>query len=114
MLLDFQLINGLYYPKYCSFTADLVAFDVETDEQLFTSYLMQEYMVTDIDFNPEIKPEKADRMKPELKIEDQAYTYDPEFWKNYNVIKMHPRDQDLIRGLQERMKLEEQFSSSNE
>ena len=113
MLLDFQMIDGRYYPKYCSFTASLEAYPVATDDLLFTSYLLQEYMVTDIDFAPEEKPEKLALMNPHLKIEDQDYTYDPEFWKNYNIIKLHPRDQKLIRGLEEQINIEEQFSSSN-
>ena len=40
----------------------------------------------------------------------QTLPYDPEFWKHYNVIKLNPRDEKLIEGLEERMKLEEQFS----
>lgn len=113
MLLEFQMINGLYYPKYCSFTANLDAMDMETDTRLFTAYLLQEYMVTDIDFDPEEKPEKSERMDPYEMIENQKSNYDPEFWKNYNIIKLHPRDQKLVRGLEERMNLEEQFTQSN-
>ena len=114
MLMDFQMIDGIYYPRYCSFTANLEAFDPSSDDLLFTSYLMQEYMVTDIDFNPEEKPEKEDRMDPHLKIEDQSFTYDPEFWEHYNIIKLHPRNKKLIEGLEERMKLEDQFSENSQ
>ncbi len=112
MLMDFQMIDGLYYPKYCGFSADLEAFDPMTNNLLFTSSIIQEYMVTDIDFDPEEKPEKEERMDPYLMIEQQEFTYDPEFWENYNVIKLNPRDEKLIKGLEERMKLEEQFSTS--
>lgn len=111
MVLEMQMINGLYYPKYCQFTANLEAYDRASNELLFTSYLMQEYMVTDINFNPDEKPEKADRMDPYAMIEDQKFSYDPEFWKNYNVIKLHPRDKKLINGLEEKMELEKQFAS---
>lgn len=111
MLLDFQLINGRYYPKYCSFSADLEAYDFDKEQLLFTSYLLQEYMVTDIDFNPMETPDKSLRMDPYEMIENQAFTYDPEFWKHYNVIKVHPRDEALIKGLEESMEIDEQFST---
>jgi len=113
-LLEFQMIDGLYYPKYQSFSSYLLAYDAETDELLFDSNLLQEYMVTDIDFNPEEKPEKKDRMDPYEMIENQTFTYDPEFWKNYNIIKLHPRDEKLIQGLEDQMKLEEQFATKNQ
>ncbi len=112
MLMDFQLIEGIYYPKYCSFSTNSEASDPATDEPLFTSSLMQEYMVTGIDFHPEERPEKSDRMNPHLMIEQQEFTYDPEFWKNYNIIKLNPRDEKLIKGLEVRMKLENQFSTN--
>lgn len=111
-MLEFQLIDGIYYPKYGSFTTNTMAFDPNTDELLFTFYLLQEYMVTDIDFDPEVKPKKSDRMNPELAIEKQEFTYDPEFWEHYNIIKFHPRNEELIKGLEERMNLEDQFSAS--
>ncbi|WP_462248512.1 carboxypeptidase-like regulatory domain-containing protein [Ekhidna sp.] len=113
MLLEFQMIDGLYYPKYCSFTTNLEAMDATSNEMLFTAYLLQEYMVTDIDFDPEVKPEKSSRMDPYEMIEKQTFSYDPEFWKNYNTIKLHPRDEKLIRGLEKEMKLDDQFSKVN-
>ncbi|MEM7297970.1 MAG: carboxypeptidase-like regulatory domain-containing protein [Bacteroidota bacterium] len=111
LIMDFQMIDGLYYPKYSCFTADLQALDPTTEELLFTAYLRQEYMVTNIDFNPEEKPIKDSQMNPDLMVEHQKFTYDPAFWKNYNVIKLHPRDEKLIHGLEERVNLEEQFSA---
>lgn len=111
MMLDFQLIDGLHYPRYCSFTTNTNVFDIASDSLLFTSYLMQEYMVTDIDFNPGEKPLKSDRMDPDLAIEEQEFTYDPEFWDNYNIIQLNPLNEALIKGLEERMTLEDQFSN---
>ncbi len=111
VILDFQQIDDKYYPKYFHFIADLIAFEPASDSILFTSYLLQEYMVTDINFNPEEKPMKPDQMNPDEIIEKQNFSYNPEFWKDYNVLKLHPRDELLIQGLEERMKLPEQFSS---
>ena len=114
MQMDFQMIDGRYYPRYCSFTTNLDAFDYTTNEPLFSSYLKQEYMVTDIDFNPDEKPKKQVRMNPEEMIENQTANYDAEFWENYNVLKLHPRDAELIKGLEEKMKIEEQFAKDNQ
>ncbi|MEO9872175.1 carboxypeptidase-like regulatory domain-containing protein [Ekhidna sp.] len=99
-ILDFQLIDGLYYPKYHSFRTVLHAFDFNSDSLLFTSDLLQEYMVTNIDFSPGEKPAKNNIMDPDEMLEKQETTYDPEFWKHYNILKMHPRDEQLIRGLE--------------
>ena len=71
-------------------------------------------MVTDIDFNPESKPEKKERMDPYLMVEKNKFSYDPEFWENYNVIQLHPRDEKLVKGLEEKIELEQQFSSTNQ
>lgn len=111
-VLDFQLINGLHYPKYSSFTTLTDVFNIATDSLVFTSYLMQEYMVTDIDFTPEEKPVKSERMDPDLAIEQQKFKYDPEFWNNYNIIQLNPLNEALIKGLEEQMTLEDQFSTS--
>lgn len=99
-ILEFQLIDGRYYPKYHSFRTVLHAFDFNSDSLLFMSDLLQEYMVTDIDFSPEEKPEKDNLMDPHEMLEKQETIYDPEFWKHYNILKMHPRDEQLVRGLE--------------
>jgi len=52
--------------------------------------------------------------KPDEIIENQSSVYDAAFWKDYNVIKLHPRDEKFIEGLEEQMKLEEQFASENQ
>lgn len=110
-ILEFQQINGLYYPKYNSFRSILHAFDATSGDQLFTSEMLQEYMVTSIDFAPEEKPAKDSLMNPDLMLEKQLFSYDPKFWETYNVIKMHPRDEKLIQGLEESDAHENQIQS---
>ena len=53
-------------------------------------------------------------MNPHEMIENQSFHYDPKFWENYNVLKLHPRDEKLIKGLEEQMKIEEQFALENQ
>ena len=47
-------------------------------------------------------------------VEKNKFSYDPEFWENYNVIQLHPRDEKLVKGLEEKIELEQQFSSTNQ
>lgn len=111
-ILDFQSINGLLYPKYHTFTSDLHAFDKLSGEPLFTSVLRQQYMVTNIDTHPDDKPEKRELMDDGLMLEKQAYDYDPEFWENYNVLKLNAQDQQLVKDLERDISLNEQYEQS--
>lgn len=112
-ILEFQMLNDRYYPKYHSFRFSSEAFDLGDDSLLFTSELLQECLVTDINLSPEDRPRREERMDPYLMIEQQGYQYDPAFWENYNIIKLHPRDKRLIQGLEERIKKEEQIANGN-
>ncbi|MEM8894491.1 MAG: carboxypeptidase-like regulatory domain-containing protein, partial [Bacteroidota bacterium] len=104
---DFQMIDGLLYPRFHSFTSDLHAFDADTGEPLFTSILRQEYMVTDIETRAEERPDKDELMDDHLMLEKQAYNYDPEFWENYNILKVNQQDEKLIADLEEKISLKE-------
>ena len=68
-------------------------------------------MVNHANFNKE-KIDKDERMDEYEPMHLQIPPYDPTFWKNYNVLKLHPRDEKLIKGLEDKMELEEQFSSN--
>lgn len=51
----------------------------------------------------------------ESNLESQAgeYTYNPQFWKNYNIIKETPLDEKLIKDLEKDVSLQEQFKKAN-
>lgn len=111
-ILEFQMIDGLLYPRFHSFTSNLHAFHPISGEPLFTSVLRQEYMVTDIDTHPDEKPEKRELMDDDLMLEKQVYDYNPEFWKNYNILKLNAQDQQLVKDLERDISLNEQYEQS--
>ena len=48
-----------------------------------------------------------------LELQAGEYTYNPEFWKNYNIIKETPLDKKLIKDLEKDVSLQEQFKKAN-
>jgi len=108
--LEFQEIEGVWLPKFHIFQTENITYDLHTNEQLVVTEVRQEFLVHRIELNKE-KIVKADRMDEDEPLHLQVPPYDAEFWKNYNVIKLNPRDERLIQDLEESMKLEEQFSA---
>lgn len=113
-ILEFQEIDGKWLPKFHIFNSESITYDLHTNEQLVVSQVRQEFLVNHVDLTSKEKIEKAERMNQYEAMHLQVPAYDPEFWKNYNVIKLNPRDEKLIQGLEEKMKLEDQFSATNQ
>lgn len=113
-ILEFQEIDGQWLPKVHLFQFNNVTYDIKTNEKLAVTEVRQEFLVNHVDLDDTEKIQKAERMDEYQPLHLQAASYDAEFWKNYNVIKLHPRDKKLIKDLEDRMNIEEQFSTTNE
>ena len=100
-ILEFQEIEGTLYPKYHNFHCYGKAFDTRSDSLLFDYELFTEYMVNEINRHPEVKPNKKSLMDSNEIIENQESHYDPEFWENYNAVKLNPRRRLLLEELEE-------------
>lgn len=113
-ILEFQEIDRKWLPKFHMFRFKNVTYDLTTNEKLAETEVRQEFLVNHVDLTAKEKIEKAERMDQYEPLHLQVPPYDPEFWKTYNIIKLHPRDEKLIQGLEEQMKLEEQFSKNSQ
>jgi hypothetical protein len=81
--------------------------DTRSKKEVFRFGIQQDLLVNDIQ-SVSVKPVSGEE---ELKwnVEEQAFTYDADFWESYNVIKATPL-QERIRGDLERdSTLEQQF-----
>jgi len=113
-ILEFQEVEGRWLPKFHVFHTQNITYDLHTNEQLVVTEVRQEFMVNHVDLTSKEKMEKEVRMDEYEPLHLRVPPYDPDFWKHYNVIKLNPRDEKLIQGLEEQMKIEEQFSATNE
>ncbi|NQZ77905.1 MAG: carboxypeptidase-like regulatory domain-containing protein [Ekhidna sp.] len=108
-VLEFQEIEGMWLPKFHIFQAENITYDLHTNEQLVVSQVRQEFLVNRVNLKREEKIQKKEQMDQYEPLHLQVPSYDPEFWKNYNTIKLNERDESLVRNLEEQMKLEAQF-----
>ena len=64
-----------------------------------------EFIITNIVPGKESK--SAKRLQYNMKIKTEAYH--PDFWKNYNTLKLTPLDEKLIHDLEKEISLQDQF-----
>lgn len=108
-VLEFQKTEGMWLPKFHVFSTENITYDIETNEVLATTIVSQEFLVNKLDLRASEKPDKLERMNEEEPLHLQVPPYNPEFWENYNMIKLRPADEKLVEELEGRMKLEDQF-----
>lgn len=84
--------------------------DTRSKKEVFRFGIQQDLMVNDIQ-SISVKPLSG---KEELKwnLEEQAFTYDADFWKSYNVIKETPLQEKIRSDLERESTLEQQFRSN--
>ena len=108
----FRKYNGLYYLDYVNLDMKMEAFDAVTNKPEFTCEFYQEMVINKVYAEDLPDPDKNIRMETNALLEWQNRPYNEAFWKNYNILKESPLNAEILRDLEEKQKLEDQFVQS--
>ncbi|MEM7109083.1 MAG: carboxypeptidase-like regulatory domain-containing protein [Bacteroidota bacterium] len=108
--LVFKQYQGKYYLNYLKVNSKFNWYKSKTDSLNFKTELYQELLIN------KVYPNTADRISSTRKmkrygLQYQDEDYNAEFWKDYNVIKDTPLDEEIVADLEALGKLEEQFDN---
>jgi hypothetical protein len=107
-LVEFEMYDGKLYPRRMH-ESELNEFHNEKGELTLSSVETLEFIANNIIPNKENKQARQLKYGMMIKTGD----YHPDFWKNYNTLKLTPLDETLIKDLEREISLEEQFKKQN-
>jgi len=112
--LYFREIEGKYYPLYMSEAYEVSLNHPESGEVVYgTAYSSSELLISDVRTEDVEYPTEKDLIERKT-LSKVSYTYNPDFWKNYNMIKLNPLDEKLVRDLERKLSLEQQFRAGTD
>lgn len=74
-----------------------------------STFILTKHYVNKHDFD---RVKRRQAIEKEIDFYDQEYTYNPEFWKRYNILLEEPLDPAVITDLSQKKSLEAQFRSN--
>lgn len=102
----FRKVNGTYFPGYVRMRLDHDIYDKASQTTERYKIIDREVMVNDV-YPANSRPGNA---MQSISLETQLKTYNPEFWKTYTILLRTAEQDKIARDLEEKAKLEEQFS----
>jgi hypothetical protein len=105
---EFEMYDGKLYPRRMH-ESELNEFYDEKGTIILSNTETLEFIANNIIPNKENK--EARQLKYGMTM--QTGDYHPEFWKNYNTLKLTPLDEKLIKDLEKEISLEQQFQQQN-
>lgn len=111
--LYFREIEGKYYPSYMSEAYEVSLNHAESGEIVYATEYSSELLINDIRTeNVDYPTEKA--LVARGSLSEVSQTYNPDFWENYNMMKLNPLDEKLVKDLERKLTLELQFKTKDE
>jgi hypothetical protein len=107
---EFREHAGKYYLSHQKIEDNMQYYNYHTGEKKEVFTLQVELLISSISTGP--VPEPAGRTMKNYSITQQAATYDPEFWRHYNVLKETPLEEKIRRDLERQAPLEDQFTQT--
>ncbi len=109
VIVDFKEINNKYYPTFMQLSG---SHNYYHEGKFLAQFgIMQDFIINDINWkNPTVVlRNEATRIGKSLLSKD--YPYNEEFWKNYNVLQETPLEKDLVKDLEKKVSLNQQFAN---
>lgn len=108
--IGFKQYQGKYYLNYIKVSSKFNWYNAKTDSLNFQTEMQQELLINKVYPNTKNRISSTRKMK-RYGLQYQDEDYNKEFWKNYNVIKDTPLDEEIVADLEALGKLEEQFEN---
>ena len=102
----FRKVGDKYFPGYVRMRLDHDIYDKATGTTERYKIIDREVMTNDV-YPANTRPHNA---MQSISLETQLKSYNPEFWKSYTILLRTPDQDKIASDLEERVKLEEQFS----
>lgn len=106
---DYKWVNDKLYLHFIRHHVENTYFNTRTKVEIKKFKIQQYLLINDISTENLVPPDAKLRMK-NYSLQSQVTNYNPEFWKNYNVIKKTPLEKKITEDLERERTLEEQFS----
>jgi hypothetical protein len=84
---EFKEYNHKLYLNYINYQEEFEYTHPGSKKVLYTTRYHQDFSVNDVVINSPPQPEPTKILDNNVSLEKQATTYDPSFWKHYNIIK---------------------------
>jgi len=110
MILEYKPTPEKYSLTTLSFHTSMIYKDARSNNEILQFAIQQDVMVNDIQSVDVKPPTRKDGIRRSL--EEQTFTYDPGFWKSYNIIKETPLQEKIREDLEKETALEQQFKDS--
>ena len=110
VILEYRTSPEKYSLSTLSFFISMIYKDPRSNKEILQFSIQQDLMVNDIQ-SVDVKP-PATKEKLRRNLEKQAFIYDPDFWKSYNIIKETPLHERIREDLEKETPLEEQFKNN--
>jgi hypothetical protein len=107
--INFKLYNGKYYPENYQMFFHAIYNDSMTGKDVLDFEIRQQFVVTEI-LTDSITAIPVDSvLKEDVSLKKVSANYQPDFWKNYTIIRESPLDSAIRADLERQMNLEKQF-----
>lgn len=110
VLVKFQKIGGRYYPKFIrTVQPRIINPEMDDEEYDISTYWFSEAVETS-----NFEKKKGNELVRRYDRNDyRNKEYDPDYWQNFELIKMFPLEEAIRRGLEKHQPLEEQFRQNS-
>ncbi len=105
----FRKFEGKYYPSFIEHNG--VMEDNADKEGRFQNILVVNNIYTNKDYYEKIIKKYAE--KKDVSLTEQTFKYNPEFWKNYNVLTSNPLPFKVFKDLEKEKTIEKQFKENS-
>lgn len=111
--MEFKEIEGKFYPFFMEFVVQASLENLSKSNSIHNRLVTQQLLVTDIQTHNVVLPSIKDQTENTI-FDNLQLKYNANFWNNYNIIKLTPTEERLLKDLQKDLSLEDQFTTSTQ
>jgi hypothetical protein len=111
VIMEYKPFPEKYSLSMLSHSIRMIYKGAYTNKELLDFTIQQDLLVNNIEFNDVKKSKKEELLRFNVNLDQQPFKYDPDFWKNYNIIKETPLQGQIRKDLEAETPLEHQFEN---
>jgi hypothetical protein len=112
LIVDYTPYRDNCHLSFVRLSSSMIYEGTHSKKKLQEFTIEQDLMINEIQTEGVRPLKKEDAIRLGMSLEQQPFAYDPDFWKNYNMIQATPLQNKIRKDLEREGKLEEQFENS--